>query len=274
MKLGMINGWFEHDFKYARAKGVDFSEFCINGDRDIGDFTERVDELNHLIDEYGVFVGSVGRWGQNRIKPNGETDASELEKDMAMIEVCHDIKCPVYVCGCNYIETLTYDENCDIAVERFQKLVNLGKQKNVKIAAYNCDWKNFVNQPKAWDKILPRVEGLGIKYDLTHAIYGGRDWTEELRDYIGYFYHVHIKGCVYLAGKMFDHPPAGMDDIHWGAFMALLYDHDYQGNVSIEPHSSRWQGAKGQWGLDVSINHIRQFIMPEDYVDEFGIYMP
>jgi hypothetical protein len=56
--------------------------------------------------------------------------------------------------------------------------------------------------------------------------------------------------------------------------MDILYTKDYNGMLSIEPHSSYWKGKKGQWGIDFTINYIRPFVMPEDYEFDGNAYMP
>ena len=67
----------------------------------------------------------------------------------------------------------------------------------------------------------------------------------------------------------------GLDQVNWGAFFSMLYTKGYNGMVSLEPHSSYWQGPLGEWGVDFSINYARQFIMPDSYEEHTEkIYAP
>ena len=52
-------------------------------------------------------------------------------------------------------------------------------------------------------------------------------------------------------GKHVDDPPAGMDGTNWGALISILHKHGYDGMLSIEPHSSTWQGELGEKRLEV-----------------------
>ena len=60
----------------------------------------------------------------------------------------------------------------------------------------------------------------------------------------------------------------------WNSVFEILYTKDYNGTVSIEPHSSMWNGKKGQWGIDFTINKFRPYIMPDDYEYSDNPYMP
>ncbi len=52
--------------------------------------------------------------------------------------------------------------------------------------------------------------------------------------------HVHIKEHLYHKGELASQPPAGMGDIEWGKVFAFLYEHGYEGPLSIEPHGPLW----------------------------------
>ena len=56
--------------------------------------------------------------------------------------------------------------------------------------------------------------------------------------------------------------------------MALLYIANYNGMLSIEPHSHNWRGAKGQWAVEYTINFMKPFLMPEGYKASDDVYMP
>ena len=87
-----------------------------------------------------------------------------------------------------------------------------------------------------------------------------------------------FKAMIYSLEKDFDYilldAPAGLDMIDWKSVMDLLYTKNYDGMLSIEPHSHYWKGKKGQWGIDYTINYFRPMIMPEDYEYEDNPYMP
>jgi sugar phosphate isomerase/epimerase len=54
-----------------------------------------------------------------------------------------------------------------------------------------------------------------------------------------------------------------MDDLKWGSIFAGLYSHNYDGCLSIEPHSAAWRGdtERGKAGIRYTIDYISKFIM-------------
>lgn len=265
MKLGIINGWEEGHFKAVHEKGLEAVEFCINGKYDSALVLAQKEEIKANSEKYGVAVGSIGRWGMKRIDENGEVIPEALQHDKNLIDLASFVGCPVFNAGVNYIESLDYYENCEIAVKYLAGLIDYARDKNVKIAVYNCDWDNFIVNEKAWSYILGRLPELGIKYDCSHCCNRKGNYIRELRDWGDRVYHVHLKGVLRCDEDGIDDPPAGLDMVNWRAVMALLYINNYDGMLSIEPHSGNWRGGKGQWGIDFTINYFRPFIMPDSY---------
>lgn len=274
MKLGIINGWSEGCIKYVHDKGLDAVEFCVNHNYDSEEFLAQANDIKGYSEKYGVAVGAMGRWGMTRIDDNGDVIPEALQADKNVIEAASIIGCPVYNCGVNYVDGKSFYENCNIAIDYLGKLIEFAKDKGVKIAVYNCRWENFIVEPKAWEVVLSALPDLGIKYDISHCIYHDGNYLAEMRDWGDRFYHFHLKGCVYFDNDVYDDAPAGLDCINWGAAMDILYTKDYNGMLSIEPHSKYWKGKKGQWGIDYTINYFRPFIMPEDYEFSDNPYMP
>ena len=275
MKLGIINGWEEGHFAYVKSKGLDAVEFCVNHNYNAKEFLDKATEIKGYSDKYGIPVGSMGRWGMQRVDDNGVIIPEAVQADKYLIEAASIIGCPVYNVGVNYTDGKSFYDNCQIAIEYLSQLLSYAKDFGVKIATYNCDWSNFVYNDKAWSVIHTALPELGIKYDASHCLSRRGDYLKELRDWGDRVYHVHIKGVLYIDGEGYDDAPAGLDQINWGALMDVLYTKNYNGMLSIEPHSGYWKGKKGQWGIDYTIKYIRPLIMPDDYeCDDNNPYMP
>ena len=274
MKLGIISAPSEKGYAYVKNFGLDTAEFCINVDHDAKQYLERIDELKGYGKQYGVRVASIGRWGTRRLLNDGSVNACEQEQDFALIELAAAIGCPNFVCGCNGVEGMPFEENAQLAVEYFRALMQYAAPKGVNILVYNCDWANIIFDKRGWDFALAQLPGLGIKYDTSHCINRGGDYLWEIYEYGHLIGHFHIKGTLRIHGRNIPDPPAGLDDIQWGAVMALLYTHGYEGALSLEPHSRVWsEGARGDWGVRFTIDHMRRYVMPEDASDT-GAFMP
>lgn len=261
MTLGMIEYWSEEGFKHIADLGLHSIELDYNVGNEPDALVSLIPELKRWIEQYDVKVGAIGRWGSDKISESGEIVTEELENTKKILDVCAEIDCPVFITGVNYIEEQTFDWNCNKAAEYLLQVVEYAKTKGVKVCCYNCDWNNFVREPKAWAAVLTRVEGLGIKYDPSHCINSGSGkYLEEIKDWADRFWHFHIKGTININGDHVDDPPAGLDMIDWRQIMGLLYEYRYNGMLSIEPHSGTWKGDLGEWGIKLTIDYISKMV--------------
>ena len=257
MKLGMISP--SHDaagIQRIKALGLDYAEFDVNAD-DIS-YLNRA-EIRKALSETGVKLGAVGRWGRDRITADGSICAKEQKDEFYLIDMCAELGCPVYITGCNYVDGLSYYQNVSAAIAYFQSLIDYAAGR-VKLCVYNCSWNNYVNKPHEWDIINDHLKALGIKFDPSHTVNGGRDYLSEAALYGANFDHVHLKGTLNIDGRHIDDPPAGMDMINWGALLSILRKYNYQGMLSIEPHSATWQGELGEQGLKYTIDYFKKLL--------------
>lgn len=258
MKLGMITWTGEEDFRKAKERGLEFVELDVNNRAE--EFLAHLEDIKSLSESLQMPVGAVGRWGSDRILAEGINE-EELALEKRLIEAAGALKCGVYITGCNYVESLSYFENCKWAIAYFGQLISFGKEFGVRIATYNCRWNNFVHSDMAWTVIHGYLKDLYIKYDTSHCIYAGGDYLKETRDWGDRFAHVHLKGALEVDGSRYDDPPAGMDQTNWGAFLAVLYAKGYDGNLSIEPHSENWRGELGEKGIDYTIRYMKSLML-------------
>ena len=257
MKLGMISP--SHDaagIQRIKALGLDYAEFDVNAD-DIS-YLNRA-EIRKALSETGVKLGAVGRWGRDRITADGSICAKEQKDEFDLIDMCAELGCPVYITGCNYVDGLSYYQNVSAAIAYFQSLIDYAAGR-VKLCVYNCSWNNYVNKPHEWDIINDHLKALGIKFDPSHTVNGGRDYLSEAALYGANFDHVHLQGPLNIDGRHIDDPPAGMDMINWGALLSILRKYNYQGMLSIEPHSATWQGELGEQGLKYTIDYFKKLL--------------
>ena len=262
MYLGII-GWFdEKSFKNAAEKGISALEFDINDNCNVPVFTSKLPEIKELIKKYGVTVSAIGQWGTQRLLDDRSVNEEQLEIEKELMRGAAEIGCKVYITGCNRGPGWDNDADYKGAAEYMRRLVAYGEELGgVKVCLDNCDWNNFLDNSGAWGRIIPEVPGLGIKFDPSHAVVHGRDWREEMRKWAKHFYHVHIKGTLYLGDNCWDFPPAGLDDFDWRAFMGYLYAAGYDGCVSLEPHSYVWQGELGEKGVKYTVDYIKPMLL-------------
>ena len=257
MQLGIIAGPTEESFQKAKQKGLDFIEVCVNEGQDVDAFYRNRMNLLNWKNEYGISIGSIGRWKSLRIDEKGSVIEEELERCYRLIDVASEVGCTNFVSGCNYVEELSFYENCTAAIHFFSLLINYAKPKGVKVSTYNCRKVNFVNTPDVWKIVHGHLKELGIKFDPSHSRYFGGDYLQETLDWGDRFNHVHLKGSMIINGVRVDDPPAGLDQTDWKTFISLLRVKGYTGGLSIEPHSPVWTGELGEKGIDYTIEYMR-----------------
>ena len=261
MTLGMIENWSEDGFKRVSSLGLKAVEFCYNIGNDPAKLLAIEGDVRKWSAATGVKVGSVGRWGTDKIAEDGTIIAEELAGSKTMIDFCAAVGCPVFNTGVNYRDALPFADNCAAAINFLGQLVDYGKSKGVRVAVYNCSWNNFVREPAVWKIILGKLPDLGIKYDPSHCINSGSgDYVGEITEWGKRIYHFHIKGTINVKGKHVDDPPAGLDSVNWRTIMGCLYAAGYKGMLSIEPHSAIWKGELGDWGVRFTIDYIDKMI--------------
>ncbi|WP_163538060.1 sugar phosphate isomerase/epimerase [Gracilibacillus sp. YIM 98692] len=257
MQLGNISTPTVDSFKRSKERGLDFLEFCINEGNDVEAFYQSRNDLLNFKNEYEIDVQSIGRWKSLRVDEKGKVIEEELEKCFRLIDVASELECPNFVSGCNYVEELSYFDNCAAAIDFFSKLIAYGKPKGVNVSSYNCRKVNFVHNPVAWKLVHGHLDELGIKFDPSHSRYFGGDYLQETMDWGHRFNHVHLKGSMIISGERVDDPPAGLDQTDWKTFISMLRVKNYTGGLSIEPHSPVWTGELGEHGINYTIDYMK-----------------
>ena len=242
----------EAGVKRVASLGLKWIEFDINAD-DISYFDTAA--IKRALEENGVKTGAIGRWGRPRINSDGSINEKEQKDEFALIDVCRKLDCPVYIAGVNYVDGLSLYDNYTAAIKYLGSLKTYCGN-DVRLITYNCSWHNYIDNPQAWDIVNAHL-GIGIKFDPSHTINGGRDYIDEAFRYGDRVGHIHLKGTINIAGVHFDDPPAGIDSVNWGLLLSIFQKHGYNGMLSIEPHSAVWQGELGERGLKYTVNYFR-----------------
>ncbi len=261
MKLGMIGAVEEESFIQAQRRRLSFLEFCINEGDDVDAFRAQLGRIAVWKQQYGIEIGSIGRWKSERIDANGAILPEESERCFKLIDACAELGCPSFVAGCNYVDGLSFYDNCTSAIRFFDKLLRYANGKGVKVSTYNCRKVNFVNTPEVWKIVHGHLPELGIKFDPSHARFFGGDYMQEALDWAHRFYHVHLKGSLIVGGVKVDEPPAGMDQTDWPSFIAVLRSRGYDAGLSIEPRKSALPDELAAAGIDYSANYFRSLLL-------------
>jgi len=258
VRIGFITDLSEEDFRFAAENGFSCVEHISFGNVDV---VARRDHMRAMSKRYGVDFSMLALFSQQYNADDRAVAEESMRQARAMIDLCADISCPLMVTCGGDAGNRSLEENARRAVDSFGAMIDYGKPRGVRIAVYNCHITNFSYGPDAWQLILPHLPELGIKFDPSHPFYDGRDYLAELRDWGNRVYHVHAKGSVVIGGKPFEDPPAGLDQTDWGTLFAILYHHDYDADINIEPHARTWLGPRRFAGILLAQRHLRQYLI-------------
>lgn len=260
MRLGRIqNNYTKEGFDLVLSQGLSFVEICCNNRGEAEKLVAAKDSIKEQILRTGIDVSCVGRWNHTIMK-DGKVDKDELCSYEALLDAAVDLGAKTLVLGVNYDSSVSLFRNYSNAIDFLGTMTERAAGR-IKVAIQNCSWNNFIVEPEHWDIVLGENKDLWLKYDASHAYNRGSDYLGQLSDWCERVAHVHIKGTTHAGKRAVADPPAGMDDILWGPLFSILYARGYNGDLSIEPHSSVWQGELGNAGVMFTKEFISKYIL-------------
>jgi len=249
------------DGKFAEAHGFQGIEYNYWGN--FKDLTEEtVQRMRTSLRNYGVSASALGLWGWNHLSP----DPAEREEAHAMLNRAIDyaqiLGADVLITGGGKIEGASIEENAAEFIKVFPPFLDRISEAGMQVAMYAVHGNSFFESIEAYERVWETIPQIGIKFDPANWRHHGDDYLAVVRqhgDKIGY---MHIKEHLYMGEELASQPAAGMGDIEWGKVMAFLYEHGYEGYLSIEPHGPVWSRPPlREKMLVLSKRYIDQFIV-------------
>lgn len=200
---------------------------------------DTVRAMRGILDKHGIKASALGLWGWNHTSK----DSAVWEKAHAMLYRAIDF---AEILGAEVLITGggdtggSLDDNVSEFVKVFPPFIEKAKQAGLTIAMYAVHGNSFFTSLETYERVWEHLPEITIKYDPANWQHHGDDYLEVVQkhgDKIGY---VHIKEHLYMNGELVSQPAAGMGDIEWGKVMAFLYEHHYDGYLSMEPHGALW----------------------------------
>ena len=132
----------------------------------------------------------------------------------------------------------------------------------MKAIFYAVHGNSFFDSVAAYEAVWEKFPQVLIKFDPANWKHHGDDYLAVVRAHGDKIGHLHVKEHVYHDGELVSQPAAGMGDIEWGKLFAFLYEHDYDGALSIEPHGAIWgRGEMQRKMLLLTQRYISQFLI-------------
>ena len=243
MKWGFIGrtglAGVEADAKFAKEHGFEGLEYNWWGD--FKDLTaDAVKDMRAALDKRGVRASALGLWGWNHISPDpGEREEAHEMLGRA-IQFAELLGAEVLITGGGEIPDASIEQNASEFIKVFPPFLDRARDAGLKVAMYAVHGNSFFTSIEAYERVWEDIPEVTIKFDPANWKHHGDDYLAVLRDHGDKIGYVHIKEHLYMDGELASQPAAGMGDIEWGKVMAFLYEHGYEGYLSIEPHGAIW----------------------------------
>lgn len=243
MKLAFIGAndlpGVEADARFAAENG--FAGLEYNYWANFAELTaETVRDMRRILDKYSMTCSSLGLWGWNHISPDAAERKESLGQMERAIQFAEILGASIFVTGGGTIPDASLDENVAEFVKVFPPYLKKVQAAGMKPAFYAVHGNSFFDGIEAYQRVWEHIPEVGIKFDPANIMHHGDAYLPILRDHGDHISYVHIKEHLYMDGELVSQPAAGMGDIEWGKVMAFLYEHNYDGYLSFEPHGPLW----------------------------------
>lgn len=250
----------EQDSRFAAENGFEGLEYNYWGNfAELSPDTVRA--MHRIHKAYGVKCVMLGFWGWNHLsKDEAERAKAEAMRDKG-IELGQILEADVLTTGGGI-----YSEDLAENVAEFGKVFPAYLEKvqaaGMVSAFYAVHGQSFFKTLKCYEAVWENHPLVTIKYDPANWRHSNEDYIEVVRKHGDKVGHMHIKEHVYHNGDLACQPPAGMGDIEFGKVLAFLYEHRYNGALSIEPHGPIWsKGDMRRKLLILTQRHISPFLI-------------
>ncbi len=199
-----------------------------------------VRELKEKMDAYGIKASSIGSpIGKVKLDAPFETHFELFRK---VVEIAERLEV-------NYIrifsfyhdggEAWTGEERAEV-LARLQRMIDYAREKNV-ILLHENEKEIYGDTVERCEDLMKELgcEHFKAVFDPANFVQCGQDTKrayEALRDHIAY---VHIKDARFADGRVV---PAGAGDGNVEYVLRKLFEHGYQGYLSLEPHLGSFDG--------------------------------
>lgn len=231
---------------------------CIEADFNI----KMANEQRKILEKSKVELCAIGLFRINYLDPKPEVREFNHKMLQQVIEYAVSVGCPLVYTDTGELEPGNTERNLEEFKCVFPTMQELAKEKGIQLAIYVGHPGNFINSKRILGWIYKQMPQVRLKLDPVGIIRNLKaDPYEVIKDYGDRIIHFHIKDMLRMNGFEID-LPVGMGDLRWNKIMSLLYYHNYQGYLSIEPHEPMWsKEEKRAEHIILSKKHIEQFLL-------------
>lgn len=218
----------------------------------------------------GLSISSLAFY-ENNLHHDPATRQAVNEHVHACIDAAARLGCPTVGTFIGRDITRPVKENVREAERVFAPLVEHATRAGIRLVIENCPMEgwhpdaypaNIAYSPELWDWLTGL--GLWLNYDPSHLVGLGIDPVTALRAHVQHVAHVQAKDVEVLDGRInrygffgktierenpWDHSwwrfrVPGLGDVDWRKIIDMLYEHGFDGTVSVEHEDPLWGGTE------------------------------
>ncbi|MBD5532097.1 MAG: sugar phosphate isomerase/epimerase [Lachnospiraceae bacterium] len=237
------------DLRNAVSMGFDTVELYYNDTLSGADFDMLAPKMREIIGDSGVEISGIGLYCNPLIN---ESTRQEL---VYCIKKARDLGTDFVGTFAGAIPGKSVDDAMPAFKKCFSELTAIAEAYGVRIGIENAPmyghWYSATSNigfcPRAWEMIFEEVpsEHLGLEWEPSHQVQQLIEPIAQLKAYLPKVFHVHGKDAsvdwnavrtygIWFGSHYCDHRFPGMGDTDWQEIIKLLYEADYQGDITIE----------------------------------------
>ena len=251
----------EQDCLLAKRLGYTGLEYNYWGDfRDLT--ADTVKRMHDIHQKHGVGVSMLAIWGWNHLSLDPAERAEAHQMLDRAIDFAHTLQADVIGTGGGEIPGEPLGRKVEEFRQVFPPFLARMKDAGLQPVFYAVHGNSFFDGLPAYEAVWAHLPDVKIKYDPANWRHHGDDYLEVAMKYGHKVGHVHIKEHVYKNGDLVSQPAAGMGDIEFPKVFAFLYEHGYEGWLSVEPHGGIWARGEGRVKmLTITKRYLEQFLV-------------
>jgi len=260
MKLSFIGDLSDHDVRFAVEHGFDGIEMLYHGFKEAE--RDKAASQRQVFEDNGLEPCAFGLWRVNFLDPDSRTREANIRQLRLCIDHAADVGCPIVYTGGGSVDEGNDDRNVAEFAEVFPPIIEYAGAKRVKLGVYFGHEGNMFRSMAVWERVKDSAPALGMKLDPMGLIRNlQEDPVAVLYKYGDRLCHFHIKDRLDVADTWVQ-PAVGQGDIPWGKVMAMLYHHQYDGYISVEPHGPVWGKEEHRHtGILLAKKHVELFMV-------------
>lgn len=219
--------------------------------------------LRTILNAYGLRCASFGLLEMNHLVDDArQRQFVQMQRTQAC-EYAAMLDASVFVTTSGMRSTIL-DENAYVFAQELAPTIATLTAQGMRFAVQPAG-TGFIDCMSAYERVWSLIGQVYCVYDPVMLRLSHDDELAFVHKHARRIAHVKASDVLWHQGQRIASPPVGMGDVRWASIMALLYEGDYNGALSITPSGSFWgRTSHRQRMILLSQQHLQQYLFDAD----------